>query len=701
MSEKVHINMQPLVNPLKRILIFLITLVCFSHSSEATATRVWENSTARDFSRGSFLGSILSSRGTVLLGQTTSPLNTGETAIWSSCVDSKGRIYLGTGHRGRLFRLENGTLKKVLETDSMMISSLVVGPKDEIYASTVPGGKIYKILPDGSSKLFARLPDPYVWALHQMGDSLYAGTGPEGVIYRVDSQGAATPFFDSREKNILSLASDSKGRILAGTDPNGLLLGLEPTGEARILADLEETEIRRIGVRGDDIYLAANKANEFDNSKFVQTLAKEIRKEETSGKAADRKVLVERLLSAAIYQLSPDGRLEQWLSLSKNFVGDLLVLDSGNTYIGTGVDGRVYRLVKPDHQVLEHEFEEAQILSLIAQGGRLSHIGTGNIARIHTREATPASKASYLSEIHDALFPARWGRVSIVSEGSLAIEFRSGNTKRPGKLWSRWSAPSTQQELSITAPPGRYLQYRVTWPQGGSGQLHSVRVRYATLNQRPQIEEFSAIEVKNPDKNPSSRLAREKPENGNISLTWKASDPNEDSLVSRLFYRPLGSSRWTPLNRLRPLSEPKFTWPTQTVPDGWYLLKLEISDEQDNPGDSHLKAEVISSPVLIDNHRPTVESIQFNWIRDGGQSRSMVQVTGVALDDHSSITRVEYSIDAGPWKTAAVKDNLYDQQQENFLFDIREIEPGFHALTLRVWDAAGNFTIVQQAMQAP
>ncbi len=57
--------------------------------------------------------------------------------------------------------------------------------------------------------------------------SLFVATGDKGEVFVVTPDGKGQVFYQSDERHARSLAFDSKGNLLIGTEPNGLILRVE------------------------------------------------------------------------------------------------------------------------------------------------------------------------------------------------------------------------------------------------------------------------------------------------------------------------------------------------------------------------------------------------------------------------------------------------------------------------------------------
>jgi len=62
-----------------------------------------------------------------------------------------------------------------------MVTALSFLPGGDLLAGTAPGGRIYRIRPDGKGSVWCETRERYVWALAAGPDgTVYAGTGDKG-----------------------------------------------------------------------------------------------------------------------------------------------------------------------------------------------------------------------------------------------------------------------------------------------------------------------------------------------------------------------------------------------------------------------------------------------------------------------------------------------------------------------------------------
>jgi hypothetical protein len=92
------------VNSLARSAVFL----SFAAASSAATTATWELNGYQDFLRGRMSGLSISPDGRVSLGPKIDSFYTSDQAqIWSAASAPDGSLYLGTGNRGRLIKVDS------------------------------------------------------------------------------------------------------------------------------------------------------------------------------------------------------------------------------------------------------------------------------------------------------------------------------------------------------------------------------------------------------------------------------------------------------------------------------------------------------------------------------------------------------------------------------------------------------------------
>jgi hypothetical protein len=328
------------------------------------------------------------------------------------------------------------------------------------------------------------------------------------------------------------------------------------------------------------------------------------------------------------------------------------------------------------------DLKEEQVIAMAMKDGELYALGTGHPGTLYTVAKNPGDKGAYLSKILDTGSPSFYGTLDWTGRGSVTIQTRTGNTAKPDETWSQWSSPIERPGTKIESPRNRFFQLRILFSGDPSAVVTHVKVFFTTANQRPVVH---GITVGKQNEGDVTKLGNEKYAS-KLAIKIKASDPDGDALVYRLFYRSDQMSRWIPLTEDKPLLKPEATWTVSDMPDGTYQIKALASDELSNPREEALEGSKVSDPFLIDNRKPSIEDLSVDI------GRNFV-LRGRARDGSSRITRIEYAVDGGSWKFVYPKDRVFDSKVEEFSALLGSLSRGNHRVTVRVKDHAGNTAV--------
>jgi hypothetical protein len=649
----------------------------------------------------------------------------------------EGRIFKVTpAGEGRLF----------YDAAELDVTAMVTDPQGNLYAGTSPNGKIYKITPDGKESVFYDPADKYIWSLafDSASSTLYAGTGDKGVIYKIDAAGKASVLVDTNETNIVSLALDKSGNLLAGTDPSGLVLRVSPTGKLFALFDSPMQEIHRLSVTADgSLYAlgvsptgsAAGRGASIGTSSVTSLSTEGVITLSSGDDQEDRVAQPIELLSApsqgqgrgktegarsVLFRILPDGGSDI-LWRSNDTVGyGLKPLADGGVLVGTGSKGRIYQVGADRSHTLLIQSPEDQTSTIIAVGDNL-YATSSNLGRLYRIGRDSVTEGTYVSPIRDTKFAGQWGVITWRGSGKIDLQTRSGNTESPDATWSDWSGVyKNASGDQITSPKARFIQWRAVLRGKQSGaapttgrasgtdassaaQLQSVVVAYLPRNQAPDISSLSvmapgvALQEMPMAIDPSIVSSGLDPQlfgvatnvpprrffqKGARTLTWQASDPNDDTLQYKVFYRTLGESEWHLL--ADGLSQTYYTIDGNRLPDGTYLFRIAASDEPSNTRETALADEQITDPIEVDNTPP---AIKVTGPTISGQSAEVLFDT---TDATSRIVRGEYSVDGGAWQLIYPVDGIADSAHESFKVRVKFDKPGEHLIAFRCADSSSN-----------
>lgn len=720
----------------------------------ASSTTTWEMNSYQDFIRGRFQRISLSRYGRLMLApKMDTVFSSDQPVVWSVAAAPDGSLYAGTGHRGRLFRIDpTGKSTLVWTAEQPEIFAVAVDAKGAVYAATSPDGKIYRIEGGKASEYFSPQ-SKYIWSLVVAPDGvLYAGTGDQGKIFRVTGAGKGEVYYATEQAHVMGLALDGEGRVLAGTEPNGILYRISAQDKAFVLYNAALPEVRAISAGADgSIYAVAMGGSLAKRTQGIPQTGQgavsapvvaatgtsisvtaesaqagpEIKPQPEQAKTPPvtppvtatfaPMVDVSGVEKSAVYKINPDNTVETLWSSKEENVYDLLPWN-GQLLFATDANGRVYRLSADRKLSLIAQTNDAEATRLVRVGDSVL-TATGNMGRIYKLEGTLEASGTYEAPVHDAGGVALWGRIAWQADdpgaGSISFRTRAGNSLRPDKTWSDWSAPLTDPSGSkIPSPNARYIQWKAefTGTQGRTPALSNVSVAYLPQNTPPVIKSitiatqlaaaggpkaaqpaqnsaYSITVTDTGDAAPAtsagtptqtaSRAALQQ-----INISWQAEDADGDRLVYSLWFRGEGEHEWKLLRTN--LHETAYAIDGDALADGKYFFRVVASDREVNPPGLAREAELVSSPVLIDNTPPVVTAGPPRKTANG------FEVEFEAVDAASPLRHCEYSVDAGIWIPLEATDGVIDSPREKFLVRLDHLSAGEHVLVLRAVDSANN-----------
>jgi hypothetical protein len=518
---------------------FLVAFIAGTSAAVASSTAAWEMNTFQDFMRGRFTGLSLSRDGRISLAPRLDVLfSSDQPSIWAVAQASDRTLYVGTGHRGRLYRVEpNGASSLLWTAQQPEIFAVATGPDGAVYAGTSPDGKVYRISNGTAAEYFA--PGArYIWALSFGSDgALYVATGDQGKIFRVTAAGAGELYYDTGQNHVTCLLAEPNGHLLAGTEPNGILYRISAKDKAFVLYDANLPEIRAVDIAPDGAIYAAALGGSIaqktsGTSSGVQTSSgtapvtaptttitvtdeaqagMDIKPKPPDGSKQQGAATTltpgatvytatpdayAGLEKSALYKINPDNTVETlWTSREEN-IYDVLAA-SAYVLFSTDAQGRIYRL-NPDRRVtLVIQTNEAETTRLIAAGDALL-AATGSMGKVYRIGGGLAASGTYESPVHDAGAVARWGQLTWKGEragnAGLVFRTRSGNSARPDRTWSDWSEPATNpSNASVSSPNARFVQWRAEMIADGAvtPSLSGVTLSYLPQNNPPVIRSLN------------------------------------------------------------------------------------------------------------------------------------------------------------------------------------------------------------------
>jgi hypothetical protein len=690
-----------------RKLSIIALILSISLPAWSSPTKHWNLYKYTNFKGGKSEGVLLPSRGGLRPGlrATKAKSKDKKPGLFYSLLKVGNKVYIGAGDPAAIWTLTGTKLKKLVALKGeVLITKLIKGPGNSILAATLPNGKIYRITPAGKATLEVKLPADHVWDMLLKGNTLYAATGPKAELYKIvlGSKKGKKIWSVKKEKHLLALAFDNKGKILIGTAPEARLYKFNPANKkAQLLHDFYGNEIRDIKVAKNATYVAVNKLSYQSTGRYPTRSAKKSLKKRKSKAiltAAVRKSFARRKVvrgSGTIYQLDSNGISEQMLGLSSGYFTAIQV-QGNKLYASDGQSGRIYRMLMDDFSgSIIMQSQERQILDFILEKETSGLVATGDGAAIYSLSRTRGKAVSYVSLALDASRMASFGNLLLKTlSGNVTIETRTGITAKPDdKLWKPWkkvtnfrTLPMGIKEGIIKSAQGRYIQFKVTWPAGSKAEVKSIKLFFSPVNLKPRVSYVSvgssprsfgnkpSVDMKLPLK-PAVR-------HGNIKISWNVLNRDGDKLEYKLWIKKAGDKLWRRLSRNLPITRTYYTWKAGFIPDGLYVAKVEASDAGSNPPGKELKSSKVSLPFVVDNKAPVLSALKV---------RGANKVTFSVSDKFSRIVAAAYKVDEGKWKMILPGDTMFDSLKEKFSFIISgKIKKGAHLLQIRVMDEVSN-----------
>ena len=762
--------------------------------ARAVVTDKVDHDTFAEFSPGEFDNVSLTSEGHLELAPAmTNSADVTDPVIWAAVQDAQGNVFFGTGNQGKIYKLTpKGELSVFFAPNEVMIHALALDGKGRLYAATSPNGRVYRLEADGRAEVFCNPGETYIWAMTFGKDgALYLATGNHGKILRVSPTNStpaqATTYLETEETHINALAWNRDGNLLAGTSPHGYLYCIDKTNHGFVLFNSGDTEIKQIAVASNGIIYAStfmgnprpeasqgsglpgmiispmgagttsenpSKAGASSNtppSSPAPTDGGSPGVAATAGGPGATKIPGGGGPSqGGIYRIDTNGFHERYWTAPDEAIYSMILLPDGDLLAGTGDKGRIYSISGPNHwKLLQKTSDGAQVSALLPDtaGSKQYYALTSHPGKLYRLDFTLATNGTYTSKALDAKQKSFWGKIHPDGDvpGSTRLEFstRSGNTDKPEKTWSDWSEPAPlASEISISSPPARYLQYRVSFKReskspSATAQLQRVRFYYQSQNAAPVIsrvkvytEGFGVSKMPapqmdqpvnldqllgsgggggnrpgNPDPLPGggagsgaftanslSATAMHPPlkmtkNPGFCTVVWAASDPNQDKLTYSVAIRSETEIQWTVL---ADKTEDTFlSFDTTGFREGFYFVKVTASDEASNTPETARTTEETSEAFLIDNTPPVLT------VKKQQVEKDHARIVVEAVDNASVISSAAYSLD-GKDEVALRPDNLiFDSTNETFTVALTGLGQGTHSLILRVQNETKNTSVLK------
>ncbi|MFH0794041.1 MAG: WD40 repeat domain-containing protein [bacterium] len=660
-------------------------------------------------------------------GISTAPLfgKLDEKEVYALALDSQGRLYASGSPGGKIYRFSEAQKSELFyDTKENYVWDLLFLPDGSLLAATGTKGKLFKIAPDGQGSVLFECKSKNLMCLALEPDGhILLGSQGKAFLYRLTQDGKASVLYQPTVDEIRRVAPGPHGVVYALLNSDRLaesdLFRVQPPTSAPSEESGES--------QGDD--------NSPENpAEAIAALMKEAAEARSSmgGKPSGGASQVVKITSEGFVQtLWPAVESPLHALVVDNVTSSLLV--------AAGSKGKIFRVEDNGDYSIVESVDEDQVLALAAEKGGSYLLATGKAPCLYRLSAARSQKGIFRSRVFDAQSPVLWGKLWWKGERQNGSRFlfssRSGNVAEPDKTWGDWSADleATDESLPISSPVGRFLQYRLTLQQPASAPspiFDLAELYYVAPNIFPRVKEIkitkpgqpsgpppskpsdkesgggisdelkallSKGESEGPDSDnqtgPGSAVARGRQvstrEDSNakrVSIRWTIDDPNHDDHLSHLYFKAEGETTWKEIEK--DLTSPRFTFSTDSIPDGEYRVKVVVTDSPSNPRELAGEASLVSDRFTVDQTTP-----QFSNLKSSGPDNKKFKVGFTASDASSLLASAKYNVNAGDWNILFPTDGIFDSKTETFEFETPSLDGAEHTLSISVTDAEGNTRI--------
>lgn len=667
---------------MKRMLVpvIIVALVASASAVSAAQTRRWIVDTAGEFLKGRGDGVAVSADGRLQgVDRWEVAATLDEPVVVSGGPDSDGSLIVGTGYPANLYRITGSETELLAEVPGEQVTA-VLPTGDGVLVATVAPGVLYRWR-DGRLDEAGRLGEGGIWDLAVFDGTVVAAAGSPAALFRLGPKGfqrwLELPDVHAR---CLEVAGDT---LLVGTSGKGLILAVNRDGQMSMVTDSPFTEISDMAAVDDGSVWAValvgepartsnakkskNGSDDDDDDADVST--------EAAGLDLDLPKVNGSTATSEVVRLTPEGALLSIHRFTRQ-VASAVAWDGSGLLVGTGFEGEVWRFVSEGGARLA-TVDAVQVVGITDDGGVLLAQGPAAVLRRQTGDRQPGR---FRGGAQHFPRPMRFGEYRVFPDADgLRIRFRTGASEKPDQSWLDWGEWLPAAEGRVPLPPARSLQWELELPVGET--VDRVEVAMAEINLPPELSSVTVedpgvvylaapppsgpvIDAEHPDVSGIFTVIDEKNKRqansakgkkfyrvGYRTVSWKAKDPNGDSLRFDLVVEQRGGTR-LPVRDW--IDGTQLAVDTTALPDGVYRFVLTASDAPQNPG-TEIETVAKSRWFTVDNTPPeiSIEADRESW---------MV----VVHDASSAIAKVEWSRNGDRWHQLAPEDGVLDGAVERF-----------------------------------
>lgn len=593
----------------------------------------------------------------------------------------------GRSAEGSKVELDPGYSSSVFfDPKTKYIWALAVDRDGRLYVATGDRGEIYRVEKNGTGALFFKSDEAHLRALaFDSNGNLIAGSDGSGLLYRISPKGEGFVLYSAQKKEITSLAVDNQGNIYASA-----------AGDKRAVST--QASLVYANMNPGPLSLAAFSGQASQAPGAGQPGAGQ------QGTTPALPLPGVGATGSEIYRIASDGSPKRIWTSKDDLVYALGFDRNGRLIAGTGNKGKIFAISGTGNYTNLAKVSANQVVGFAKAANGDVFAATSNLGKIILLQDTAQREGTFDSEVFDARILSRWGRAEMRSQGAVELQTRSGNVDNPDRNWSQWTKVDVTKDVPVSSPPARFIQWRAVLRSGNTApEVDSVRINYLPKNIAPEIEDVTVAVGQKIGAAPrttadaGANVAGAAPnapgmirDRDSITIRWAAFDENDDPLSYSVYYRGDNETRWKLLKS--GLADKFYSFDSNLLPDGGYTVKVVASDAAvHSPGEA-LTAERVSTRFEVDNTPPAISKL--GAVAQGDKLR----ISFTATDAMSVIKRAEYSVDGSDWHFVAPVDGISDSKTENYDFTVPVEASGAqeeHLVAVRVYDRADNMSMAK------
>jgi hypothetical protein len=537
------------------------------------------------------------------------------------------------------------------------IWALALDREDRLYIATGDRGEIVRVDHNGQGEVFFKSDEAHIRALaFDPQGNLIAGSDGSGLVYRISPQGQAFVLYSAPKKEITALAVDGSGNIYAaGVGEKHAAAIPGPPVPASVVPAASAAGSAPARPAGAP---AVVPAAPLPGAVPFPALG---------------------AVGSEVYQIAPDGSPRRLWASREDLVYALGFDARGHLIAGSGNKGRIF-LIHGEQQFTDLlKASASQVTGFAKMPNGDVYVCTSNLGKVFLLGDAPEAEGTYVSDVFDAHTFSHWGRAQVRGSGAFELWARSGNVDNPDRNWSPWIKVALHNGDPLGVPAARFAQWKaVLRPGQPEPRIDSVGLFYLPKNVAPVIDDVMvqvgarfppaapkpAVEnlpAPAPHPEPMPPLIRDR---SSVAVRWSAHDDNDDQLVYSLYYRGDGETNWKLLKEK--ISEKYYSFDASLFPDGGYKIKVVASDAPSNSPETALTNERESHHFEVDTTPPRIDDLT------ASATNGELHIAFRAVDGFSAIKRAECSVDAGDWQFIEPVGQISDARTESYDFSLSE-----------------------------